>query len=244
MKDQFSWKNASVVTQYLNGTRGAIPFAADQIHVMLYLLKHNKKPVKTFVDLGAGGGILSRILLENFKNARGYLIDFSEPMLEAAHKAFAHRQGQVEIINSDISAASWQDRIFNDKFKSVDFIVSGYCIHHLTHERKYELYKEIYNRLSPGGMFINLEHVASQTSWGERVSDELFIDSIMQFNKKTGKNRPREEVSREFHNREDKKDNKLLLPETQCSWLREIGFKEVDVYFKSFELAVFAGIKN
>lgn len=33
------------------------------------------------------------------------------------------------------------------------------------------------------------------------------------------------------------------LMETQCGWLREIGFIHVDCYLKHFELAVFAGVK-
>ncbi|HMQ52517.1 MAG TPA: class I SAM-dependent methyltransferase, partial [Anaerolineae bacterium] len=29
--------------------------------------------------------------------------------------------------------------------------------------------------------------------------------------------------------------------ETQCAWLRQLGFADVDCYFKIFELAVFGG---
>jgi hypothetical protein len=35
----------------------------------------------------------------------------------------------------------------------------------------------------------------------------------------------------------------LLDPETQCEWLRAIGFEHVEVYFKAIELAIFAGVK-
>jgi hypothetical protein len=75
------------------------------------------------------------------------------------------------------------------------------------------------------------------------LSDEAFIDSIFEYEKNLENARSREQISKDFHNREDKKDNILLSVETQCEWLREIGFKQVDVFFKSFELAVFAGKK-
>ncbi len=44
-------------------------------------------------------------------------------------------------------------------------------------------------------------------------------------------------------NRPDKDANILLSVEVQCDWLREIGYEEVDCYFRIYELAVFAGRK-
>ena len=38
-------------------------------------------------------------------------------------------------------------------------------------------------------------------------------------------------------------DNILAPVGDQCDWLREIGFEDVDCYFKIFELAVFGGRK-
>ncbi len=32
--------------------------------------------------------------------------------------------------------------------------------------------------------------------------------------------------------------------QTQCDWLREIGFEQVDMYFKIPELAIFGGVKG
>lgn len=81
---------------------------------------------------------------------------------------------------------------------------------HLPHARKYELYQEIYKLLSPNGIFINVEHVASQSKWGEMLSDELFIDYLTAFEEKQGSGKKRDQISRDFHNREDKKDNILI----------------------------------
>jgi len=236
------WQNEVVVESFLNGKRSSIPFASEQLNIMLYLISHLEKPINTFIDIGAGDGILSHLILDKFKNSKGCLIDFSQPMIEAANKRLNEYLDRIKIIDADISNSNWQDK-FNDDFKAVDLIVSGYCIHHLPHGRKYEIYQEIYNRLSSNGIFINVEHVASKSSWGEKVSDALFIDSAYSYEMKQNNIISKEEISNIYHNRPDKKDNILLSPETQCEWLREIGFKNVDIYFKIFELAVFAGIK-
>jgi tRNA (cmo5U34)-methyltransferase len=51
--------------------------------------------------------------------------------------------------------------------------------------------------------------------------------------------RPREEVVRSY---DDATDEDILRdPESQCDWLREIGFEKVDVYFKLPGLAIFGG---
>ena len=42
---------------------------------------------------------------------------------------------------------------------------------------------------------------------------------------------------------QDKAANRLAPLETQLAWLREIGFRDVDCYWKQFELAVMAGYK-
>jgi tRNA (cmo5U34)-methyltransferase len=236
------WQNEVVVESFLNGRRSSIPFASEQLNIMLYLISHLEKPINTFIDIGAGDGILSHLILDKFKYSKGCLIDFSQPMIEAANKRLNEYLDRIKIIDADISNSNWQDK-FNDDFKAVDLIVSGYCIHHLPHGRKYEIYQEIYNRLSSNGIFINVEHVASKSSWGEKVSDDLFIDSAYSYEMKQNNTISKEEISKIYHNRPDKKDNILLSPETQCEWLREIGFKNVDIYFKIFELAVFAGIK-
>jgi hypothetical protein len=44
------------------------------------------------------------------------------------------------------------------------------AIHHLEHERKRSLYRELFEVLEPGGMFANFEHVASST---HRLTDDI-----------------------------------------------------------------------
>lgn len=243
MDNQSAWKDKVLVDSFIKGKRSAIPYASAQLDVMLRLLQHNDKQIKKFIDLGSGDGILSHLILEQFEVSKAYLIDFSEPMLEAAAKRLVKYNDRINIFKGDISNNSWQTQIFSSASDTVDAFVSGYCIHHLPDGRKYELYQEIYNRLSPGGIFINIEHVASKSTWGEALSDKAFVDSLYSFEKESSGTKTWQDLKTEFDNRQDKKDNILLSPETQCTWLREIGFTDVDIYFKSFELAVFAGRK-
>ena len=46
-----------------------------------------------------------------------------------------------------------------------------------------------------------------------------------------------------YHARPDKADNQLAAVDRLCAWLRDIGFIDVDVFWKWFELALFGGSK-
>ena len=50
-------------------------------------------------------------------------------------------------------------------------------------------------------------------------------------------------VAADFNTRPAKEANRLAPLELQLQWLREIGFRHVDCFFKVFELALFGGIK-
>jgi ubiquinone/menaquinone biosynthesis C-methylase UbiE len=230
-----SWKDAEVARRFLDERRRAIPLGDDeQVAVLLRLAHHFVPQPARVADLGCGDGFLARAVLSEFATAHALLIDHSEPMLQRAHEAMRPFSGRYEIRHSDLGE-SLPGLVGDSPF---DLIVSGYAIHHLPTARKRSLYREVFDSLRPGGLFVNVEHVASATPELEAVHDEAYIDHIAAV---TG--RDKAEVEREYHGRPDKADNILEPVEDQVGWLREIGFEQADCYFKWLELAVFGGWK-
>jgi ubiquinone/menaquinone biosynthesis C-methylase UbiE len=234
-----AWKNPSIVDNFLTKTREARPFGAEQLDILLRLISQSQSGVNNFIDLGCGDGILANTILTQYSDANGLLLDYSPSMIDAAKNRMSAFQNQ-KIIKSDLSKSNWQDNVINKP----EVVVSGYAIHHLKNGRKYELFEEIFKILKPGGIFINMEHVASTTKFGNSLFNELIIDTLHTKLESEGKKQSKADLMIEHLNRADQYENILLPVTTQCDWLKEIGFIDVDCFFKCFEFATYAGIKT
>jgi len=175
------------------------------------LLEFIPQTTRRILDLGTGDGRLLALVKREHPNTEAVAIDFSSAMLEAAKKRFA----------GDFSVAVVPHNIDNPLpgLGKFDAVISSFAIHHVVHERKRALYSEIHGLLNAGGVFCNLEHVASPTP---RLHEE-FLHGIG------------------FTLETEDPSNKLLDVETQLHWLREIGFVDVDCHWKWRELALLAG---
>ena len=102
-----------------------------------------------------GDGILSHALFTQYSHVQGVLVDCS-PVLLAAAKKRSNTNTRSEFSKPNVSHPQSVKALEHLEF---DVMVSGYAIHHLHPNRKYEWYEEIYLTLAPGGMFLNFEQL-------------------------------------------------------------------------------------
>jgi tRNA (cmo5U34)-methyltransferase len=178
------------------------------------LLEEVPRAAGWILDLGSGDGRLLDLLLLHCPAASGVAVDFSAPMLERLRTRFAGN-ARVQIVEHDLERPLPLRGTF-------DVVASSFAIHHLPHPRKRKLDEEVWNLLRPGGVFCNLEHVASPTLYLHR----RFLDALG--------------IAPE----EEDPSNQLLDVQTQVQWLREIGFEDADCYWKWRELALLVGRKG
>lgn len=203
------WTDATHTSRYL-ALADSVPHRAEGEGV---LSEQVPRDARRILDLGTGDGRLLSVLQADRPSMLGVGLDFSALMLQAARKRFADDE-RIELVEHDLAEPL-------PALGTFDAVVSSMAIHHLEHERKRSLYREVFELLEPGGVFANFEHVASATP---RLHVAFFAAI----------NEPLEH--------EDPSD-RLLDVETQLGWLREHGFDDVDCYWKWLEMALLVGVK-
>ena len=239
-KEKHAWQGHDIAKMYLEGVRGAIPLAAEQLDVILRIVRKLAPNTECLLDLGCGDGILGRTILADRPGAKAVFVDFSEHMI-AALKKKADPQRSTFVVE-DFGVKTWADSL--QKFATFDLILSGLAIHHQPDDRKQGVYRDIFKLLKPGGVFLHLEHVASKTAWAMEVFEEMFVDYLWEYHKKQASTKSRDEISKEYYGCPGRGANILAPLDLQCRWLEEIGFVDVDCFFKLFEITIFGGRKS
>ncbi|MGH9575453.1 MAG: class I SAM-dependent methyltransferase [Candidatus Acidiferrales bacterium] len=201
------WQSTEHALDYLRRA-DSIPHRVEGEGTLLEFLPEDAHRI---LDVGSGGGRLLSLVRTCRPNAQFVALDFSPAMLETLSGQFAG-DPSIAIVAHDLEKTL-------PELGRFDAVVSSFAIHHVPHARKRSLYSEIFEILVPGGVFCNLEHVASATPALHRS----FLKAIACD--------------------EEDPSNKLLDLQTQLAWLREIGFAEVDCHWKWRELGLLVGQK-
>jgi tRNA (cmo5U34)-methyltransferase len=200
------WGDADRVERYLARIDGVAPRRAGD-HVLSTLLPGAPG---SLLDLGCGDGRLAALALEARPGlARVVAVDNSEAMLERARLRFAG-DPRVTVQHLDLHRSI-------EALGPFDVIISGLAIHHLEDRRKQSLFAEVVRSLRPGGLFANLDVVASATP-------ELHAEFLALIG------RP-----------EDDPEDRLADVGSQLGWMGRAGLVQVDCLWRWRGFALLVG---
>ena len=221
LKDQFN----QVSAQYDSERHKLIPCLDDFYQIAVENLKL-ASPHPKVLDLGAGTGLFSQKILELYPHAIIELVDVSDKMLNIARQRFAGLEN-IKISQADYTQIAPEGHY--------DAIISSLSIHHLTDDKKQQLYQNILHWLKPQGTFINADQVLAH-------NEDLEALYSQQWKAKVESSDLSEEAIKAAYGRVNL-DIRTPL-NTQLKWLDAYGFKNVDCLYKYYDFVVIYGQKE
>lgn len=221
IKEQFNL----IAKEYDQGRRKFIPCFEDYYIKTTDFLATNIKAPEKVLDLGAGTGLLTMFWYQHFPDAEYILVDIAEDMINVSKQRF---QG--------LNNVSYQilDYTKDFSFTGFDVIMSALSIHHLGHLQKQELFKNIFDNLSEGKMFVNYDQFCA----GSKELD-IWFDSYWENGLH---NSGLSDRDIELWKERRKLDRECSVEE-EISMLESVGFKTVKCIYSYQKFAVIVAIK-
>lgn len=201
-----------------------IPRYREQHDLILQLIPFETNAHIKVLDLGAGTGILSALILQAFPQANVLAFDIAEKMLKVCQTNLSAYQERLTLQQGNFAE--------DDFGNGYDLVVSGLAIHHLDSAGKQTLFKKLFQSMNSGGILLIRDIVTAATP---RLTEQY------------------EQLWRQYMkaNREDdaawfQKYLEEDIPssvEEQTRWLSEAGFADTACHWRHLNFAIFGGVK-
>jgi tRNA (cmo5U34)-methyltransferase len=215
------------VDYYDDWMRKALPSYAGIFAAALEQIPFENDASIRVLDLGAGTGLFSWHILQEYPLAKFTLSDLAPKMLEIARKRFTLYPGHFTYRVEDYRQMS-----ADQKF---DLVISSLSIHHLSHEDKRALFARIHALLEEDGLFLNIDQVWGPTDYWQARNWDQWLERVRQ-------NGASEEQIVASIKRRKEFDCEASLTD-QLQWLGQAGFSQVDCVFKHAFIGVFCAFK-
>jgi tRNA (cmo5U34)-methyltransferase len=195
-------------------------------------------PGSRVVDLCCGEGLLSEAILLHHPNAYVHALDGSEAMLAATSRRLKAFEDRAEVCRFDLTSSDW--RRFPDPPLA---FVSSLAVHHLDEDQKKQLFRDVHELLADGGVLVLADVVLAAGPIGRRWAGEEWDRAVQEQGGREAFERFQAESWNMYTHELDEIDKPSTLLDQLC-WMREAGFRHVDVYWLRAGHAIFGGVRG
>jgi tRNA (cmo5U34)-methyltransferase len=218
-----------------------VPGREKQIETVCALIPDRGRLTRV-VELCCGDGLLSGEVLRHHPMTNVLALDGSVAMLRAAERALAEFNGRFSTQLFDLHARHWRD--FPEP---VDAFISSLAIHHLDDAEKRQLFKDLYQALSPGGVVAIADVIRPASPAANRIAGREWDAAVKErSNRLKGDDSAFEFFVSDkwnmYTNEMDEVDKPSGLLD-QLLWMKDAGFDGVDVYWMQAGHAIFGGAR-
>lgn len=230
------WADSQFSQEYRDESERYLPFRHQVMEIAISFFQHFSSPngLRQVLDLGCGDGLFVQELLKLGNQIKVVLVDGSQEMLDAA------RIRLQPFAPLHFVRASFQELLADDPLtEKFDFIYSSLAIHHIPWPEKVALYRYIYDHLLLGGHFVHFDVVLAPADGLEKWYLSLWTRWIAQHAHRDEYQKLRQ-ITERYKGNPDNNPDTLA---SQMEALAEIGFQQVDCYFKYGIFSLFGGKK-
>ncbi|HOW28230.1 MAG TPA: methyltransferase domain-containing protein [Elusimicrobiota bacterium] len=202
------------------------PTYLEAIRAIASALPFKEDRTLKILDLGCGTGNITQALKTRYPRSHITCIDLAKNMLALA-KTKLKKYKNISYWNGDI-----RDFDYSQRF---DAVVGSLVLHHVEETEKKSYYKKLFGCLNKNGVFYNADVFLGAT----RHIQDVYMRNWIDFLKKSltpGQIRK----TLQNHRREDRPCRLM----TELDFLREAGFRDVDVLWKNYYFAVYGGVRR
>ncbi len=214
--------------EYDDSRRKLIPCYDDFYGTAIDILPFPPHSSIRVLDLGAGTGLLAAKIAGAFPNAALVLMDISENMLQQARNRLWPIADRCTFTVADYTQQPQLEPGF-------DVVCSALSIHHLGKKAKMEVFRWAFTLLRPGGIFVNADQVLGESPEIEQRYRGKWLEQV------AARGVTKKELNAALVRMQEDRMSPLSL---QLAMLQEVGFVEVNCWYKHYSFAVFSGRKN
>lgn len=183
-----------------------INFDAEELfsefkRIVRQLFPNSLKELK-ILDVGAGNGMLTELILSEFPNSKVTMLDFSAEMLDSAQAIF--EKNGVPLANTQCSVKNF----ITDEFpnETYDLIISSYALHHIRNASDLKtVYLKIAKSLKADGTFLCLDNYLESDVSSRNNQVKVAFE-------KWAENYNSEEIAKEWANIIKSEDSPATIP--------------------------------